>query len=189
MVAVVHVLQTRERVDFLLYGGGCTAVFLIIFLKMKFDHVTSRGSDVLDSVLDYFAAVFFSIFGGMIAYGIGASVKDLFLWTVSPEPTFWQALVSVVLVVGFAVILFRLRGRYRATDGLTEALVGVVAAIQRSVTPTTVKLSGEALILAYLTASIYLIIRGLENMEKGVKEEPKDPFALSVIALVNRHVR
>jgi hypothetical protein len=85
-------------------------------------------------------------------------------------------------VMGICLFLFRLHRR--STYGLTEAVAGAAAGISKFLDPS--KPTGVGLAFFLLTASIYLVVRGLDNIHQGLCKEPHDPWAEWVLARLLR---
>jgi hypothetical protein len=110
-------------------------------------------------------------------------VKDLSLWAlekIKESHDFpWQRLgittIAVLVTVFAGIALFYFRLRWRSLYGITETVVGVLIASYR------INTRGEftELVLAVLTASIYLIVRGLDNVHQGLVKPPLDPIAVA----------
>lgn len=80
--------------------------------------------------------------------------------------------VSVILA-GFVLFLFRLSARF--FYGLTEAIVGVIVAVSRIPFQISDPASWEPhTYLVMLTAGVYLLVRGFDNMHTGLKPESYD---------------
>ena len=78
--------------------------------------------------------------------------------------------VAITLVAGLS--LFGMRTWYRITYGLTEIMVGVYLAWVKWTTTTGPlgELSKDSVfVTGLLTASIYLVVRGLDNVQTGWK--------------------
>jgi hypothetical protein len=76
-----------------------------------------------------------------------------------------------VVTALFGIFLFRFRSRYRLAYGFAEVLFGLIAAA-RLASPSTY----DSTFVIQLVASLYIIVRGLDNIEKGIqgtKVEPK----------------
>ena len=87
---------------------------------------------------------------------------------------------AIVLVVGFA--LFLIRRKYRSTYGAVEVAVGaVVALIQTMEVVTRGQTVDGHFVLVMLTAGVYLVVRGLDNVDVGREKTPKDPTARAVV--------
>jgi hypothetical protein len=81
--------------------------------------------------------------------------------------------VIAVLSLGYLLFLFRMAARF--FYGLTEAVFGVIVAISRIPNPITDPSSWESgTYLAMLTAGVYLLVRGFDNMHAGLKPESYD---------------
>ena len=68
--------------------------------------------------------------------------------------------------------------------GLSEVLVGVSVAVERTTATTASGASplDTSFYLAMLTASVYLVVRGLDNIHQGFTNEPIDPIAARIVA-------
>lgn len=86
------------------------------------------------------------------------------------NPVLSQALF-VIIVAGF---LFVFRQKFRFWYGLSESLCGIIVAISKSESSISAMLNPSYLLLI-LTASIYLIVRGFDNMHQGINSI-KSPF-------------
>ena len=75
----------------------------------------------------------------------------------------------IVLFIGAAA--FWTRGRYPTTDGATEIVVGVVAAVNALARSHTGRIQVEIdpSVVIQILGGIYVILRGLENVARGVK--------------------
>ena len=115
-------------------------------------------------------------------YSIAVAIKDIYIFLLSPEsgrtPTVF---ITVIMTLGLGVGLFVFRLKARTYYGLTEIMVGVTVAVYRvTATPNDGLISNADLYLAVLTAGIYLVVRGLDNMHQGLNNEP-DSFLSRVI--------
>ena len=94
-----------------------------------------------------------------------------------------QRPISAVLL-GLAVLtigggLFFIRLKFRFLYGITEVFAGVVVALHKVSTEITDIASVTAgWSLAFLTAAVYLVVRGLDNMHQGMTKEPLDAALL-----------
>jgi hypothetical protein len=164
--------------------GGAAFVFVLLFLLfvyMRFD--TERGTgptDWVDVALFHYAALFLSalvatlltkIVFTVIRLGQGAlpAVVNVYELLRDLSGKSWliaaTALITVLLGAGFFV--FRLRQRF--LYGATEALAGAAVAAHRvSLEPGTALPSETGFYFAVLTAGVYLVVRGLDNMHQAV---------------------
>jgi len=137
------------------------------------------GIAILVPITMYFAAA--------VVYALGASIKDAYVWLQSsPGLTRTQAVavgVAGTLVLGSILFYFRLR--LRATYGLTEAMVGLTVAGYRVHTDLgTPNLDHNSFYLTMLTAGVYLVVRGFDNIDQGLHKDPKDPVATRLLARI-----
>jgi hypothetical protein len=78
-----------------------------------------------------------------------------------------------------AAALFYFRLRLRSVYGVTEAMAGLAVAGQRA--PTEFVLGDGTFYFAVLTAGVYLVVRGFDNIHQGLTKEPFDPLATWVV--------
>jgi hypothetical protein len=77
---------------------------------------------------------------------------------------------SVTALLGAAFFMFRLK--QRLLYGLTEALAGIAVAAHRVSLERDAGLPTDTgFYFAVLTAGVYLVVRGLDNMHQGLKVE------------------
>lgn len=83
-----------------------------------------------------------------------------------------------ILLIGVLFFYFRLL--LRVIYGLAEVIVGIVIGTDK-VLENFEQLSSSKLYLIILTASIYLIVRGLDNIHQGLTKEPYDFIVAKLI--------
>ena len=110
---------------------------------------------------------------------VGTKEAYYFLLRVLPEGLFITAFVgAAVLSVGF--VLFKIRSSARFCFGLLEAIIGIWISIQRiPVTGGDPFGWGADFFWATLTAGVFLVVRGFDNMSIGLKPETYDSFLQS----------
>lgn len=124
---------------------------------------------------------------GLIYYSLGVVIWDLFNHWHEIREFLWPWQISPAIVTALATlicgtILFFFRLKFRSMYGLTEAVIGVVVAISK-IAPT---MKGSATIdteiyLAILTAGVYLVVRGMDNVHQGIVNETPDPLATKAL--------
>lgn len=113
---------------------------------------------------------------GMGVYGAAAAFFDGFQWVALALSDRSRSTTFAVIVTGAAgLALFGIRIKWRVVYGLTEAVVGLLVAGHRA-NSDGVTSADVALVLAILTAGVYLVVRGLDNVHQGWKSET-DPIA------------
>jgi hypothetical protein len=108
------------------------------------------------------------------AFGFDAALHVLASYR-SPTGRGWMIVAVALLtaIVGGAFFVFRLKQRF--VYGATETLAGMVIAGHRvSIEPGAGLPSETGFYLAVLTAGIYLVVRGLDNMHQAAAAG--DPF-------------
>ena len=100
----------------------------------------------------------------------------------APTDVLAMVVVLVTVVPLFAgMLLFHFRLRIRSLYGVTEVVVGVLVAIFKVFGNSPGAFATNAdFILAMLTASVYLIVRGLDNVHQGYRDPSKDSLAATV---------
>lgn len=110
----------------------------------------------------FFSALAIPVAGGI--YGCASFLLDVLLWLRDRSVALAVAITAVV-ALGF--FIFRLR--FRVMYGASEALAGLsIAWYQASNHASTGLPSSSEFYIAILTAGIYLVVRGLDNMHQGV---------------------
>ena len=166
-----YAIATRTPEDFLLFGGVLSALYLAFLTKLVFDTASPSGRPLPRSSFRHFCrlmAIAASL--AVLTYGVGVGVKDLYRWTYTAE----YALFIMVAAMLCGSILFEFRKSLRLLYGFTEVLVGLVVAATRQTQDTSLTELGP--FLAFLTAGVYLVVRGLDNIHHALKSDPPDPL-------------
>lgn len=111
----------------------------------------------------------------VVYYGIWLILRDSYVWLQqqSPPRNLYVALTgALVLAAGYALFLFRFHARF--FYGLTEALIGVLIALRNVPEKADPVLWNSDIYIVMLTASVFLIVRGFDNMHTGLKSNPGD---------------
>jgi hypothetical protein len=140
------------------------------FLTMKWARITNFN--IVIYVLVGLVLLMFTAAGGSGV--VGAAVR----WLNKPRPEGFIVVPVSVLVLSFGLTLFYIRLRLRFFYGFTEVLAGIAVAANKVVTEakslTAISASWS---LAMLTAGVYLVVRGLDNMHQGISKDPLDKVA------------
>ncbi len=111
----------------------------------------------------------------VVYYGIWGALQDGYVWVEhqSPPRGLFVAFIGVMVVgLGYALFLFRLHARF--FFGLTEAITGLVIALRNIPENADPVLWSSQIFIVILTAGIFLIVRGFDNMYTGLKSESLD---------------
>jgi vacuolar-type H+-ATPase subunit I/STV1 len=138
--------------------------------------------------------VFGSMAGLFLAAAIGTfSAVLVLLQHIIQAYILSSAPIAVALSsLAIGAVLFAVRYKFRCVYGFTEAIAGVIVAAYQ--TRTALPIPGlDALpaptanpgyYLAVLTAGVYLIVRGFDNIHQGYTKDPKDPVAIALSKVV-----
>ncbi|MBL8677297.1 MAG: hypothetical protein JNJ47_07790 [Alphaproteobacteria bacterium] len=77
-------------------------------------------------------------------------------------------------------MLFIFRLKRRAIYGVVEAITGLVVASYRVYSDYPFDLKDPGFYLALLTAGIFLIVRGFDNIHQGLVNNPKGTLAIKM---------
>lgn len=116
----------------------------------------------------------------LIYYGIWVALRDGYVWLQHQSPprgVFVTLIGILVIVIGFALFLFRLRARF--FFGLTEAVTGLVIALQNIPANADPVAWSSEIILLMLTAGVFLVVRGFDNMHTGLKSDSRDSILIA----------
>jgi hypothetical protein len=130
-------------------------------------------------------------------YVLKVLFTDLFDWTrfFLIEQAFGLAQLRVILALIALIagtVLYAFRSQFRACYGITEIVVGVLVALTKASDKSTgvdnlqgVQVS-STFAVAILTASVYLIVRGLDSLAEGSK--PGNDPIIAAVVLRLRHL-
>ncbi len=182
-----HTLYTRkfsDVLDFAIIYPGIIGVFIFLIVS-AYRHLVGK---VKFELVDFLAGLIFAMPIMTLAISIGLyssfiAGKDLLFWSLDPTTLSWRAAVAAAMVLAIGGSLFLFRLRFRCLYGMSEAAAGVAVALQRvmSARSTSDILSADVLFIL-LTASIYLIVRGFDNIHQGLSKDPIDPIATRFVA-------
>ncbi|MDO8385078.1 MAG: hypothetical protein Q7T13_01595 [Polaromonas sp.] len=153
-----------------------TGIFLI------FEHDTTRNKAI---------TLFVFVFGAPIGMGSALAVYylllaapiDLVYWLL--EKWTWRfgsiaIIATATLIAGSALFYFRLKAR--CMYGLSEALAGLSIASYKFVEIGESRaLTDPNFFMVVLTAGVYLVVRGFDNVQQGLTREPIDQFTLQFL--------
>jgi hypothetical protein len=111
-------------------------------------------------------------------------LKDFYLWVprVAGELS-WRTVavyaLAAVAFFGIGILFFYFRLRLRSVYGLLETAAGILIGVNKFSGDTS---HSTELVIAILTASIYLVVRGLDNVYTGLTDpKARDPVALALL--------
>ncbi len=174
--AITH----RTWDDFLRYSPFLGLAFILVSGKFAFNIIKIFWAHNLRIValLLTVQIPFGLLIVGALGYCFVATTWDMLRLLYSASGTSYFGAITLMLftlVTGLLLFLFRLR--YRATYGFTEAIAGVCIAGYKFIAEgANEALTNPNFYLALLTAGIYLVVRGLDNIHQGLYKEPFDPI-------------
>lgn len=183
IVSVIHAVQTRTLDDFVryaLYIATPIAVAALCVGMWEWRKAGYPALGVVEVALVPFGAIVLLLVGASY-YAIAASLRDLYVWLQSPSLTRTGAVaVAIGATLCLGAILFYFRLKLRSIYGVTEATVGLAVSAHRVSIESSTAAQDPAFYLALLTAGVYLVVRGLDNVHQGLTKDPKDPAAASM---------
>jgi len=189
VASTVYATKTRSLRDFLHYGPYIALGFSITFILVFTAIIITKGLrkvTVKTYVGIFSIIVVLPIIAGITYYSFFASIKDIFFWVLSPKfsKTSGIILTSIfVLCTGLGLFYFRLH--MRAIYGITEAAIGIIIGAYRVSTQKD-PLSNSDFYLAILSASVFLIVRGFDNIHQGLYKEPVDNYGARLLRFLTK---
>lgn len=191
LMSIIYCVSTRTWGDIIKYASYVAAGLFIVFLLIVVTSALRSGINRRDVKKFIFAlplVVVVLSFMGLSNYSLIVGIKDVFLWIMSPSLSKTSAVILASLfTLGLGSALFFFRLRMRAIYGLTEAAIGIVVAGNRALTQMD-QFTSSDFYLAILTASVYLIVRGFDNIHQGLTKEPIDPYGTKLFAFLRRRI-
>jgi len=162
---------------------GTALVILVIqgFVRRRLPSRTELLELFLKMPVQLFAAVgswACAIRGIVFVYMLASSFSDAL-----------SMLFIGLLTFAFGGALFAVRLYYRFLYGASEIAIGVFVAVYRYYSDhiaATNQSSISSLTLTILTAGVYLVVRGGDNMHQGLVKPPLDPHGQKLLRWLNR---
>lgn len=129
---------------------------------------------------------FFVVLWSSSYYALTVTIKDMYSWVLSPtfsQNTTIALVVIITMVLGLLFFYFRLK--WRSIYGTTELIFGLIIAANK-ITEVNSKMLDSSFYITFLSASIYLVVRGLDNIHQGLIKEPIDPLAREINEFLRR---
>lgn len=166
-------------------AAGVMAVVLVGKLVRVIRRIRPGKSSI--SVKTAFALALAVGFGVFIWVSVAIGFYNAYKYAMAPELARVTSLALVAIItLAAGIVLFFVRLKWRCVYGLSEALIGVVVASQRYYTDALVNpTTTTSLALAVLTAGVYLVVRGADNIHHGLTKAPIDPIGQRFILWVN----
>lgn len=192
---VAHAIRARSLADFTLYCGpplvAVAAAIMVTPLVPGFSPFRMRQESkrrLLTALAVYAALLLLTFAATVVMYSILATDKDILVALGNPrinkavglvESLFsfgdnYALTVAVALAVG--CVLFFLRLHWRGVYGLLEVVIGIGIAAHKLPSQDLASMSAAGdVLLAFLTAGVFLVVRGLDNIYQGLTGTDPDP--------------
>jgi len=174
-----YAIYTRTVTDFLRVPLTASLVMTTVLLTLSSPSLTlPKNFTTMWSCLKQIGATWiFSVAVSLLLFGIGVSLIDAFQsgsGAITYNGKFSLAIGIITLFLGSA--FFWARAKWRVTYGISEAFFGVAIASHRAYgEPSFWTNDSFSFYAAILTAGIYLVVRGLDNVNQGCSL-PGDPL-------------
>jgi hypothetical protein len=164
--SVIYTVISRTIDDFITYPTYIASIIALAFLANYFSEWIKSGLrhppryEIKGNL--YIVPLIPAL--SIAYYCLGATVKDVYL-NIHVSHSVKSSLIISLCTLGLSIALFSFRLSHRWLYGLSEIIVGVVIVNYRlSGDDSTISGHNADFYLAILTAGIYLIVRGLDNM-------------------------
>jgi hypothetical protein len=175
--SLIYAVMRRHWSDFLIFTYLASLPLAVAFMRTEGDmyvEAAKTDDEKLRVIAQLYAtspllAIFLMPIGSLF-YALGATLFDIVRWLVTQLSEQERSAAFAMAVTAFVgAVLFWFRLRYRALYGFTEAVVGLSVAGHRVGFQSIQANDGMSLYLAVLTAGVYLVVRGLDNVHQGWK--------------------
>jgi hypothetical protein len=193
VLLIAYLLYARTFEDIVKYALPVFLVLVICYqvagllIKLFWDR---QMPDRWDIIYWTPGTTIFSASYVLIMYGLVALAKDIWygigtLWAVvDPNKQDQFTVVAGLMVVSGGGLLYWFRLKQRFLYGLTEAIAGVLVGMHRvSLEQWSGVPKSTGFYLALLTAGIYLVVRGIDNMHQA--QRAGDPTLLRIARLLS----
>ncbi|TPD71270.1 hypothetical protein [Flavobacterium microcysteis] len=181
---IIYASQNRKLSDFLLNSGKIILViYSIIFIALFFIVKKTKNFSFPKKLI---IALLLIVALGPIYYSIGVVINDVYLYVKSPTISRnWSAFITVFSILILGLLLFYVRLKFRCVYGISEAAVGIFIAMHKVIFIEPSDLLTSEFYIAILTASIFLVVRGFDNIYVGLTKE-LDPVAQKFLAIFEK---
>jgi len=172
-VITVHISHFVDLLPYTLWGFGFLAVSSASGMYDEDNRDNRTDSEIFHDFLGglVFLAVVIPIVITLI-FSFYISLKDAYTWATSPTFGRYQTIFLVALIstlIAYSLFIFRL---YKRTIyGMTELLVGLLVSVHHGLSINVIDNADPTFFLAILTAGIYLMVRGFDNIHVGMSEK------------------
>lgn len=161
----------------LIYIGTRAIVIYLAVLAMSveiFRLAKPAAKRYYDLIAAFVIGALASVQLGVVAYVLLIPFADIFLRVFSSATLKTTSAIAIsILTLVLGCLLFFFRHRCRCIYGVTEVMAGLfIAGSKFSETEATIAPTGPNFYLVMLTAGVYLVVRGLDNVHQGMDRDP-----------------
>ena len=179
-LCVIHTVISRSPYDFLSILKYIAPVGVFLFIS---NHEADENVGVDGKIIRRYPSSREALEGavlgslllipvGVVIFSVYSSAIDFVTWIKHPNLNEYAInLISACTVLIFGHILFIFRQKYRSTYGATELLIGIAIAMNNAQSLFRKGDFDLTLVFAFITAGVYLVVRGLDNIHEGSKEK------------------
>lgn len=177
--SIVYVPFAKQRRELLITASAVSFGFFLLMLISAILTFRRDGlRQIIKAIRDSWFVFLLAFLPSIFAYSVLVAFLDLQTWIATLSGTSLRATTTAALVLFLGATCFLLRLHARVLYGLAEVVVGVTVALRRiDISKIGQVATDPELALALLTASIYLIVRGFDNIHQGLTREPKDAIS------------
>lgn len=180
IITIIHLFIARSLDDILRFSFYIAIPMIIIYGIIFINLLLKKELKKISLGLIFFSLPIIGILA-ISYYALAVTINEVYNWLMSPiftEKTQISLVLITTLILGIGFFYFRLK--FRVFYGIIELTFGLLIALNK-VTQLNIENLDTNLIMTYITASIYLVVRGLDNIHQGVTKEPIDKLAAKII--------
>ena len=120
-------------------------------------------------------------------YALAITIKDIYKWVSLPIFTKNTTIIlTIFITLIFGIILFYIRLYLRSIYGISELILGLSITGYKINDANLSELFESGFIMTYITASVYLVVRGLDNVHQGLTKAPYDPIIIKFFEFLKK---
>lgn len=178
MLPITYVLLTKNSDDYISYSLILGLIFVSLIILAECNQGVKKALEdewLVNFIL--FKAIFLIPVSGFFYYSLLIGLYDLSLFFYKHTNDNLTIVAPAVLALAVGMALYKFRSKQRVLYGISEVLVGIAVTVSRVQTSfSTEHQNNVDLYIAVLTAGVYLIVRGLDNIEVGLKSKTDSKF-------------
>lgn len=180
IASLIHTATTRHIYEYLSLFKYILPMCVIVFfnsyqceIEVDKEGKTTRYYPTTEEVAlsTVFGFILLTVIS-VVILSIYSAAIDCIAWISTPIFSDYHiSLITCIAVMFFAYSLFLFRTYKRTLFGLTEIIIGLIISVNHAINISHSTQADMSMVLAILTAGIYLVVRGMDNMYEGAKGE------------------